>query len=475
MDHGWKMTTIHHRAEAGETRIRLRPTGEAAWMEIRLQDDGTTDGAFDTFSCSPLVHARLIDLLDRMEPLVLDLEVKDETRFHEHRNPHALRRHFHKAHTLMRRVLEDAFRRGEDVRIGGKIHTQVACPARRVFQRAEDHVAAGRLRSALEALDLAVGLDPGFARAWVFKSEIQANLGKIEQALADANRAVSVKPGMAAGYLARAKARLHQDDLAGALRDLDTAVKVEPGLPEPRVWRGLVRHQVGDPMRALSDLQRVARPLVGSSTLSTDTFPGGMQRETAAAALTALALCHERLENFREERRTLEALRILDPGNDGEAIVPRPQRVDLDPDLGLGITVPLSWQVESGSDDPRIPVRLYAPGTGDTCRIALMKQWGEVSDPAFRKTFDGSVLKGLSDLGGSPEIVESLILRARPGKTYQVVVRLTPKSRTHCRIASFHRAGKMVTIYLNSKRSPEKTRAVLRRLLEAIESSKKGR
>ena len=318
-----------------------------------------------------------------------------------------------------------------------------------------------------------MGLDPGFARAWVFRSEIQANLGQIEQALADANRAVAVKPEMAAGYLARA--RLLQDDLNGALQDLHTAVKVEPGLPEVRVLRGLVFLQLDDPVRALPDLKRVGRLLAGSSTLATDTYPGGMQRQTAAAALSALALCFERLEKFSEERQVLEALRILDPGGESEAMVPRPKRVDLGKDLGLGITVPLSWEVESGSKDPRIPVQLYAPGTGDTCRIALMKQWGEVSDPAFRKTFNGSVLKGLSDLGGSPEIVESLILPARPGKTYQVVVRLTPRSRTHCRIASFHRAGKMVTIYLNSKRSPEKTRAVLRRLLEAIGPSKKGR
>ena len=375
----------------------------------------------------------------------------------------------------MHRVVEDAFRRGEEVMAGGKIRTQVASPARRAFHQAGDHVAAGRLTAALEALDLAIGLDPAFARAWVLRSEIQANLGRIEKAQADADRAVAVKPEMAAGYLARARARLLKDDATGALRDLDAAVKVEPGHPEARVWRGLLRFQLDDPIRALSDLQRVARPLVGSSTLSTDLFPGGMQRETATAALTALALCFERLENFREERRVLEALRILNPGDGNEAIMPRPHRVNLGPDLGLGITVPLSWEVDSGSEDPRIPVRLYAPGTGDTCRIALMKQWGEVSDPAFRKTFDSSVLKGLSDLGGTPEIVESLILRARPGKTYQVVVRLTPKSRTHCRIASFHRAGKMVTIYLNSKRSPEKTRAVLSRLLEAIGPLKKGR
>ena len=78
-------------------------------------------------------------------------------------------------------------------------------------------------------------------------------------------------------------------------------------------------------------------------------------------------------------------------------------------------------------------------------------------------------MKGLTLVGNEPKMLQSFTHRVAGFPVYQILVKISSDSSTHCWVACMHHAKKMVTVYLSSYRSPAASRAVLKAMLERIE------
>ncbi|HVW22184.1 MAG TPA: tetratricopeptide repeat protein [Opitutaceae bacterium] len=81
---------------------------------------------------------------------------------------------------------------------------------------------------ALEQLDIALRLDPGFAPAHSNRAFSLYELGRRQEARAEADRAVALDPHFAAAWLNRGLMREAAGDRSGALGDLERAVREAP-------------------------------------------------------------------------------------------------------------------------------------------------------------------------------------------------------------------------------------------------------
>jgi tetratricopeptide (TPR) repeat protein len=495
-EHGWAVTT-HRGQESGRgvTRIRFRVRSDPRWREIRVFDSGVVEGAFDTLSANPLLHVRLVNVIDRLGVHVANLTVADETAFYEQRDPRTLRQQFQKARTLLSKVVADAFRRGQEVTAGGKLYTEVPLPARRAYLLALEAIERGDIGVAKRALDHAIGLFPEHARAHVLRAELMALLGDHASAREDANAAIRVKPSMAAGYRVRARALVALGRQEDALQDLDRAVSLEPAAMECRLLRGLLHLRMDRPVSALEDLEVIGRPLLDDHAAAGHAFPCGLTRQATVGALEALGRCYRSLGMLKRQARVARAIRELGPCQAGpergftrEALVSRDlesprARIGLENDSvvislenGLEFEPPRGWQLEAGLTDPRILARMSNRDRGFDCRIGVMDRWGRIDDPSFRRIFGQSVLKGLSLLGGQPKLVEEHVDTENGFRIFRVLVRTHSDRIAHCWVACFHHADRMITVYLSAERG--KTEASERALIAILRGirvqSKKG-
>jgi TolB-like protein/Tfp pilus assembly protein PilF len=123
-------------------------------------------------------------------------------------------------------------------------------------------------RRAEEALERAVALDPGLARAWAALSEARFLLSVQAPsdhppasfqpaALEAAEKAIAIAPGEAAGWAARGGFRMKaSQDWSGARRDLEKAVALAPGNPEALAHYGLLLAATGQVTEGLAVAQR---------------------------------------------------------------------------------------------------------------------------------------------------------------------------------------------------------------------------
>lgn len=485
-EHGWNVTTDRSRDSGrGVTRIRFQVRNDSQWREIRVFEGGAVEGAFDTLSANPLVHARLIAVIDRLEVHMADLTVADTTAFYDQRDPQLLRQRFQESQTLLNKVVADAFRRGREVSAGGKLYTEAPLPARRAYRLALEAIERGELGLAKRAVDHAVGLFPDYARALVLRAELEELLGDHDSAREDAEAAIRAKPSMAAGYRARARTLVALGREEEALADLDRAVSLEPSALECRLLRGLLNLRMDRPASALEDLEAVGRPLLGGKSTTARTFPGGLSREAAAGALEALERCYRSLGMLKRRDRVSRRARELRSGRKGrgrgfteQALVSRDlesprSRIDIRDDSvvislenGLEFEPPRGWRLEAGLSDSRILARVGNPRLGFDCRIGVMDQWGRVGDPGFRRTFGQSVLKGLTLLGGKPKILREHLESEGGFQVFRILVRKHPDQPGHCWVACFHHAERMITVYLSAGR--DGTEASLEALIEIL-------
>jgi tetratricopeptide (TPR) repeat protein len=82
----------------------------------------------------------------------------------------------------------------------------------------------GDLLGALEDLDRAVQLDPGYAPAYVNRSYVYNQLRQPEAALADAEQAIRLDAGIPEAYFSRGVAHLQLGDREAAMADFRGAM-----------------------------------------------------------------------------------------------------------------------------------------------------------------------------------------------------------------------------------------------------------
>jgi serine/threonine protein kinase/tetratricopeptide (TPR) repeat protein len=168
------------------------------------------------------------------------------------------------------------------------------------FLLAAEHVARGRYREALPALDQAVADDPKDANAWLLKGRCHQMLEQDAEAVAAFGTTIALRPNYARAYLARAEALFARGrNLDQARHDLDQALRLQPDLVEALVTRGQVFVTQGKAKEALADLDRAlatgkaparawfvrahARTLIGDAKGAAEDTGRGMETEPADA------------------------------------------------------------------------------------------------------------------------------------------------------------------------------------------------
>lgn len=450
---GWRFT----RRSDAPAIAAVRPEGASRWFAIELHGRAIR-ASFDTARAGALAHARLVRLIDRLDPLLVDVRVDDATGFHASRDAAALRDRFRTRAAHRDARIAIALDAGREVIIDGRLYTDVLRPAREVYAYAEREIQHGRLDSADEALTAAIALTPDFARALARRAEVRAERNRLDDALADAHHAIRLKPKMPRGYYARAKVQVTRGSNRLALGDLDRVVALDPAHDEARLLRGLLHGEAGVLARAIPDLERVAASLLDAP--DRDAVDAGT-RGRALTAIEALAACYEASDRDTDADRMHDLLDRLR--------APDTRRLVVDRDARIALERPVGWRLEDSAPDPRIRVRMRERATSNACRIAVMQAWGDIGDPSFRKVFDESVLKGLRRLGQAPRVVRRVSERAGALDVYRILIR---NDATTCYwVACLNHGGKMLTIYLTSRQAPALAEASLERVLESIRAS----
>lgn len=461
-EHGWRVTTEASRKNGTVATVAtFRTLHDRRWRTITVTPTGRVRATFQTGRSGALAHARLSRLLDRLIRHLADVRVTDSTRYYDDRDADALRARFAAMRALEAEMIADAYRRGEDITIGGRLHSEIPEAARHAFDSANALLRRGKFERAERALGLAIGLAPTYARALLLRAEIRAETGRAAKARDDIEAAVKAKPEMSAGHFARAKLAVADSRYDAALDHLDTALECEPSDVDARLLRGLV-HVEGKRIRlALLDLEHAARPLLTAATLDPRSeFPGGMPRASAVTTLGALAQCYRVLDRSEEAERASALLNRLRPTRSEDTTVVLHEK------SGLVFERPDGWFLESKKGDRRIVARLRHRTSRNACRIARMKQWGKLDDADFKATFNRSVLEGLTQLGNRPELLRANQRRTAGFDIYRILVK--NRDQQYCWVACFHHGGQMITVYLTSNEPPERSGLALHAILEGL-------
>lgn len=138
---------------------------------------------------------------------------------------------------------------------------------------------AGNLEQANAAITTAIQLAPGLADLYVDRSEVLAQAKNYWEAIDDLNKALDLQPGYGIALAFRAAAYRYVDSLVLAEQDANEAVRVAPEIPEGWLERGIIRRLKGDLNGARADWLQV---------LVLD--PNGAAGDTARANIERLEL-----------------------------------------------------------------------------------------------------------------------------------------------------------------------------------------
>ncbi len=133
---------------------------------------------------------------------------------------------------------------------GGSGHAE----AEREYDKAESLLAQGSVRKAGEAYNLALGLDPDYAEAYVGRSQVFLAFDNPGSALADLDHAISLDPGLATAYGYRGVAHMSNGDTGSAMLDLTKAIQVDPNLVDAYVFRARLNAQDDNIEAAIEDM-----------------------------------------------------------------------------------------------------------------------------------------------------------------------------------------------------------------------------
>ena len=99
-------------------------------------------------------------------------------------------------------------------------------------QTAQQHLLAGQVPAARQAIDRALALDPRNADAYSLRSNIELVQNRRAEARADAERAIAVNPSAPAAHLSLSWVQQAEFDLDGALASARQAVALDPKNPQ---------------------------------------------------------------------------------------------------------------------------------------------------------------------------------------------------------------------------------------------------
>ncbi|HYE29694.1 MAG TPA: hypothetical protein VEA61_15860 [Allosphingosinicella sp.] len=128
-----------------------------------------------------------------------------------------------------------------------------------LFRRAYALVEKYRYDDALEDLDEAIRLSPGFAEAYHERAYVLGELREFERALKDSDREVALRPDHGPAYVERAYLRQRWGDLDGAWRDRVRVVELNPGDADSLLARGVAAIWLGRFDEASADTAEALR------------------------------------------------------------------------------------------------------------------------------------------------------------------------------------------------------------------------
>jgi len=99
-------------------------------------------------------------------------------------------------------------------------------------QTAQQHLLAGQVDAARQAIDRALALDPRNANAYSLRSNLELAQNRRAEARADAERAITANPSAPAAWISLSWAQQAEFDLDGALASARQAVALDPENPQ---------------------------------------------------------------------------------------------------------------------------------------------------------------------------------------------------------------------------------------------------
>jgi tetratricopeptide (TPR) repeat protein len=129
-------------------------------------------------------------------------------------------------------------------------------PAAPMVGRARQLVQNGRFAPAIELLDKAIKLDPGFTGAWTWRGTAKQRMGQARESLSDFDKAIELDPGNAFALGGRGYTHYILRNPAQAKVDSDAATAIDPNLPGPYATRGVLLSDDGNLAKALEELNQ---------------------------------------------------------------------------------------------------------------------------------------------------------------------------------------------------------------------------
>lgn len=122
--------------------------------------------------------------------------------------------------------------------------------------KARELVGNSQFIPAIELLDKAVKLDPGFAGAWIWRGIAKQRIGQAKESLPDFDKAIELDSNSAYALGARGYTHYILRNPAQAKVDSDKATAIDPNIPGPYATRGLVLSDEGNLAKALDELNQ---------------------------------------------------------------------------------------------------------------------------------------------------------------------------------------------------------------------------
>jgi tetratricopeptide (TPR) repeat protein len=119
-----------------------------------------------------------------------------------------------------------------------------------------DQLQRGNFKDAAQFLTMAIGLQPNWAEAHVYRGSAYGGLRDWQSALRDFNQAIRLKPNLALAYANRAWAYYNLGDLQNSLRDNNQTIRLDPNLAGAYDNRAFVLYDRGNVVGAISDWKK---------------------------------------------------------------------------------------------------------------------------------------------------------------------------------------------------------------------------
>jgi tetratricopeptide (TPR) repeat protein len=114
----------------------------------------------------------------------------------------------------------------------------------------------GNYNQAIEDLNRAIEINPGYADPYLTRGNAYNSLGNYRQAIEDYGRAIKIKPSYADGYLSRGNAYKSLGNYRQAIEDYGRAIEIKPDYEIAYNNRGAAYNDLGNYRQAIEDLNR---------------------------------------------------------------------------------------------------------------------------------------------------------------------------------------------------------------------------